>query len=188
MGQSLDAWFCCKGQRRPCDHSLNTLASATDITLVQTALKTGNEESALQALVFLVLVNGCIGCECVACWGAGCTQVLSSKIAVMVDLATLSPPPSVAAKQSVFVFMKQCSAHVHQNQCIVLIQAALKARHPDSLPVLIAAAKPSPQESAIVTELQQKLQSLQVCCCSLNPHVRNLWPIVQVLQAIPARF
>lgn len=44
-------------------------------------------------------------------------------------------------------------------------QAALKTRHPDSLPVLIAAAKPSPQESAIVTELQTKLQTLQVWPC-----------------------
>ena len=42
------------------------------------------------------------------------------------------------------------------------MQAALKARQPDSLPALIPAAKPSPQESALVTDLQTKLKSLQV--------------------------
>lgn len=42
------------------------------------------------------------------------------------------------------------------------LQAALSGRQPDSLPALIAAAKPSPQESALVTGLQTKLQSLQV--------------------------
>ena len=44
----------------------------------------------------------------------------------------------------------------------LLLQATLKARHPDSLSALIAAAKPSPQESALVTDLQSKLKSLQV--------------------------
>jgi len=42
------------------------------------------------------------------------------------------------------------------------VQAALKSRHPDSLPALIAAAKPSLQESALVSDLQTKLKSLQV--------------------------
>ncbi|KAL0032283.1 hypothetical protein WJX79_002357 [Trebouxia sp. C0005] len=41
------------------------------------------------------------------------------------------------------------------------LKAALKSRHPDSLPVLIAAAKPSSQESALVSDLQTKLKLLQ---------------------------
>lgn len=53
----------------------------------------------------------------------------------------------------------------------VTMQAALKARHPDSLPALIAAAKPSPQESALVTDLQTKLRTLQVPLMS----ARMLW-------------
>ena len=44
----------------------------------------------------------------------------------------------------------------------LLPQATLKARHSDSSPALIAAAKPSPQESALVTDLQSKLKALQV--------------------------
>ncbi|DBA96689.1 TPA: hypothetical protein ACH3X1_015539 [Trebouxia sp. C0004] len=41
------------------------------------------------------------------------------------------------------------------------LKAALQSRHPDSLPALIAAAKPSSQESALVSDLQTKLKSLQ---------------------------
>ncbi|KAL0049666.1 hypothetical protein WJX82_007177 [Trebouxia sp. C0006] len=41
------------------------------------------------------------------------------------------------------------------------LKAALNSRHPDSLPALIAAAKPSSQESALVSDLQTKLKSLQ---------------------------
>ena len=63
-----------------------------------------------------------------------------------------------------------CSSHAYtacssMNVLMVAVnymQAALKARQPDSLPALIPAAKPSPQESALVTDLQTKLKSLQV--------------------------
>lgn len=55
-----------------------------------------------------------------------------------------------------------CERSLHFKEEACCLQAALTGRRPDSLTALIAAAKPSPQESALVTDLQTKLQSLQV--------------------------
>ena len=42
------------------------------------------------------------------------------------------------------------------------VQTALTSRNPNSLPAVIAASKPNALETALVADLQQKLQKLQV--------------------------
>ena len=72
---------------------------------------------------------------------------------VQLNLNQLEPVPRELSQPVRFV--QACGA------CL-LAQAALNSRHPDSLPALIAAAKPSAQEAALVSDVQTQLKTLQV--------------------------